>query len=59
MKVHLPYLAIGAVLLTNCVSSRTANKIDPVTALSQLALTRRSLLMQRISIACTLRILSG
>ena len=36
MKVHLPYLAIFAVLLTNCVSSRTGNKSDPVTALSQL-----------------------
>src|SRR5215204_4765240 len=36
MKVHLLYLAIFAVLLTNCVSSQAGTKSDPATALSQL-----------------------
>jgi ketosteroid isomerase-like protein len=36
MKVHLLYLATFAVLLTSCVSSKTGNKSDPVTALGQL-----------------------
>ena len=36
MKVHLLCFASFAVLLTSCVSSKTGNKSDPVTALSQL-----------------------
>src|SRR5436305_6582413 len=36
MRAHVPYLAVFALLLTNCASSRTGNRSDPVIALTQL-----------------------